>query len=96
MNDKEFRNKINIALETALNKDSSSEFETLQVENARLKAEHDKAVEDIKRHCACRACKYRPNFRSDVPCNECNRNDFYRNGILTTCNFVWEGLEELE
>lgn len=64
---------------------ASDEIERLQSENARLKAERDKAVEDI-------------NIigETEIPCNVCK----HRVGAVgcpiryNACEFEWRGLEE--
>jgi hypothetical protein len=59
-----------------LARDCANEIERLQSENARLKAELDKAVEDLENlidcHCACNYCA---NLMPDGACEIANERD---------------------
>lgn len=69
---------------------ASDRIERLQSENTRLKAERDKAVEDLENlidcHCACNYCA---NLMPDGAC------EAERKGACT-CLPKWKGLEESE
>lgn len=71
---------------------SPEEIERLQSENARLKAELDKAVEDMRR-CRRNKCDYcyYSNKNQNTPCRDCQ-------SPISNCGdkWQWRGLEESE
>lgn len=75
-----------------LGSEAADRIERLQSENTRLKAERDKAVEDMRR-CRRNKCDYcyYSNKNQNTPCRDCQ-------SPISNCGdrWKWRGLEESE